>query len=429
MAEVWRAHDQVLERTVAIKFLATGSADNPEFLARLFHEAQSIAAISHPNVIGVLDYGTTTAGPYLVMEYAPGGSLGDLTGTPLAPERAIEIMRQVAAGAGAAHAKGIVHRDIKPGNILSCEDGSVKLADFGIASSEVATNLTSTGAAIGSPHYISPEQAMGEHATPRADVYAMGVVLYELLSGRLPFEGGNATAIAIAHVEEDPQPLSALLPELDPQLDALVMTCLAKQPEARFADGNALAAALADPDFAGAAITSPDEEDTTSFAGAVGAGAVGAGAAGAGAWWARITAGAGQMGAARSSVLKKAAAAVVVLVLLVLLGIHLTSQPGVAAPRKPKQVSSSQPVSHHKRDLSSVTSSPSTTPTTVTVSSSPSTSRPQGPHKSPKPRHPGPSTSVTAATTSTSAPSTTSSTTTTSAPSPTPTPAATAAAR
>jgi serine/threonine-protein kinase len=417
MAQVWRAQDQRLERTVAIKFLAAGSADNPEFLARLFHEAQAIAAISHPNVIGVLDYGTTATGPYLVMEYIPGGNLTDLSRTQLPPERAVEIMQQVAAGAGAAHAKGIVHRDIKPGNILLCDDGSVKLADFGIASSEVATNLTATGAAIGSPHYISPEQAMGKQATPAADVYAMGVVLYELLCGRLPFEGGNATAIAISHVEEDAQPPSSLVPELDPQLDALVMRCLAKQPQARFEDGNALAAALADPSFAGAPIGSPDQEITAPLARY--------------SWgrasWARAVAGAGQMGATRASVLKKAAAALVVVALLVAIGIHVTSQPGVAEPRTPKQPSSSQRQSHPKKGVSSVT----TSSVAVTVSSAPTTSQPQGTHKSPKPKPSSPSPSVTAGATTTSppttAPTTAPTTTTTSAPSPTPTPTASAA--
>ena len=266
----------------------------------------------------------------------------------------------------------------------------------------------------------------GRARTPHADVYAMGVVLYELLSSRLPFEGANPTAIAISHVEEDPERLSVLLPELDPQLDALVVRCLVKQPEARFADGNELAAALDDPNFGMAAMAFVDEEDTTSFAPVAGAGAAEAGGSWAAETWARVMAGVGQMGGARSSLLKKVAAAVVLVVLLVLIGIHLTSQPGVAEPGR--QVSSSQPVSHHKKELSSVTSSPSTTPTTVTVTSSPTTSRPHGPHKSPKPKHSAPSTSVTVATTSTSAPSTTSSTTTTSAPASTPTPTATAPA-
>ena len=247
MAEVWCARDERLQRPVAVKFLAPQFHDDPEFLVRFFSEAQSVARLNHANVVDVLDFGDFEDRPYLVMEYVGGGSLADVTGEPLLPERASEIVGEAARGAGAAHALGLVHRDIKPGNILMTDDGRAKLADFGIASSTSSEKLTATGQAIGSPHYISPEQASGLGCGPASDVYSLGVVLYELLTGRPPFDADNVTAIAIAHVDRAPTPPSQLVPDLAPALDDLVMRCLAKDPEDRFADGSALAAALEDP--------------------------------------------------------------------------------------------------------------------------------------------------------------------------------------
>ena len=244
MGEVWRAHDERLKRTVAIKLIAPHLTDDPEFLARFLREAQSIAGISHPNVVGVLDFGETNEEPFLVMEYVAGPALTDLTGEPHEPEKAFSLMAQAAAGAGAAHAQGIVHRDIKPANILLTQDGRAKLVDFGIALPQGVERLTLTGAALGSPHYISPEQARGDKATARSDVYALGVVLYELLTGRRPFEGAGVAAVALAHVEQDPQPPSAHVPGLDAAVDDLVLKCLAKDPQHRFADGAQLQEAL-----------------------------------------------------------------------------------------------------------------------------------------------------------------------------------------
>lgn len=244
MAEVWRALDQRLERTVAIKVMAGPLAADPIFLVRFFSEAQSVARISHPNVVSVLDFGQHDDRPFLVMEHVGGGSVADLSGERLTVERAYELVRGAARGAGAAHELGIVHRDVKPGNILLTEDGTAKLADFGIAAATGGESLTGTGAAIGSPHYISPEQAAGAGATPRSDVYSLGIVLYELLTGRRPFEGDNVTAVAIAQVEQEPLPPSEHVPQLAPSVDALVLACLAKDPQQRPADGNALASAL-----------------------------------------------------------------------------------------------------------------------------------------------------------------------------------------
>jgi serine/threonine-protein kinase len=245
MAEVWRATDERLERAVAIKFPAANLVDDPEFMVRFFSEAQAVARLSHTNVVNVLDFGEHEGQSFLVMEHVAGGSLKELIEDgPVEPARACDLIRQAALAAGAAHTEGIVHRDIKPGNILIDEQDNVKLADFGIASTAVAERLTATGAAIGSPQYISPEQAAGDNATSQSDVYALGVVLYELVTGVRPIDADNIAAIAIAQVEREPLPPSHHVPGLDPALDALILRCLEKQPSQRFANGDELAAAL-----------------------------------------------------------------------------------------------------------------------------------------------------------------------------------------
>ncbi|MGH2778037.1 MAG: serine/threonine-protein kinase [Actinomycetota bacterium] len=249
MAEVWCARDVRLDRQVAVKFLASEFAEDPEFLVRFFTEAQSVASLNHPNVVSVLDFGDFEGSSYLVMEYVPGGSLVDITGEPLMPERALELVEQAARGAGAAHDIGVVHRDIKPANVLLDDEGRPKLADFGIASATGRERMTATGETIGSPHYISPEQISGAGATPASDVYSLGIVLYELLTGVRPHEHDNLTAVAIAHVDSEPEPPSAHVDDLDPALDALVLRCLAKDPEDRFADGNELAECIASEDY------------------------------------------------------------------------------------------------------------------------------------------------------------------------------------
>lgn len=244
MAEVWCARDQRMERPVAIKFLSPVLAEEPEFLVRFFSEAQSVAKINHPSVVAILDFGEHEDRPYLVMEYVSGGSLADLVGQPLLPETAFEMVAAAARGAGAAHSAGLIHRDVKPANILLDEHAGAKIADFGIASSRASERLTATGAAIGSPHYISPEQVSAATVTPRSDVYSFGVVLFELLTGQKPFDAENVTAIAISHVDKEPPAPSSINPDLSPGVDAIVLRCLAKDPAERFEDGTALATAL-----------------------------------------------------------------------------------------------------------------------------------------------------------------------------------------
>ena len=244
MGEVWRALDQRLQRTVAIKLLAPQFVESPEFLVRFLREAQSIARISHPNVVSILDFGESDETPFLVMEHVPGEPLTETTGTPMAPDKASAIIAQAAEAAGAAHAEGIVHRDIKPANIVITDEGRAKLVDFGIASVENVDRITATGTAIGSPHYISPEQASGATATPRSDVYSLGIVLFELLTGSRPFEGDSVAGVAAAHVEQEPPRPSTLVEGLDSHVEKVVLKCLAKDPEDRFADGRELARAL-----------------------------------------------------------------------------------------------------------------------------------------------------------------------------------------
>jgi eukaryotic-like serine/threonine-protein kinase len=261
MAEVWRAVDERLQRPVAIKFLTSRYAEDAEFLVRFFSEAQAVAGISHHHVVRVLDFGMSEAGPFLVMELVDGGSLCGRIGAPLAIGEAFRLVREAAEGAGAAHERGIVHRDLKPGNILLTGSGAVKLADFGIATLGSIDHMAITGTAIGSPNYISPEGARGEGATPASDVYSLGVVLYELLTGRRPFQAGSATAIALAHVESEPEAPSVHRPDLPAWVDALVLTCLAKDPQARYADGDELAAALRAGE-AGAPVAAATESDS-----------------------------------------------------------------------------------------------------------------------------------------------------------------------
>jgi tRNA A-37 threonylcarbamoyl transferase component Bud32 len=250
MGEVWRSEDTLLEREVAVKVLKHEYADDPVFRARFEAEARNAAALHHPNVASVFDVGelvepdgSGTRRPFLVMELVPGQPLSALLrrGEPLAPERAAEVVAQAADAVAEAHGLGIVHRDVKPGNLLVTPDGAVKITDFGIARAGDGAAITQTGQIIGTPHYISPEQAEGKPATPASDIYALGVVLYECLAGRRPFARDTPIQVALAHVREEVPPLPETVPA---QLRSTVEKALAKRPEDRFASASDLALAL-----------------------------------------------------------------------------------------------------------------------------------------------------------------------------------------
>ncbi|MBU4174915.1 MAG: Stk1 family PASTA domain-containing Ser/Thr kinase [Actinobacteria bacterium] len=236
MADVFRARDNLLGRTVAVKVLHAQYAKDPVFIQRFRQEAQSAGNLNQPNVVNVYDWGIEGDTYYLVMEYVEGHDLKDviLSGGPLLPERAVEITLNICAALEAAHAQGIIHRDIKPQNIFITSDNQVKVMDFGIARSAGGTAMTQTGTIMGTAQYISPEQAQGQTADQRSDLYSLGVVLYEMLTGKPPFDGDTPVSIAYKHVREDPLPPSMVNPDVSPELEAVVMKALSKNPENRY---------------------------------------------------------------------------------------------------------------------------------------------------------------------------------------------------
>lgn len=256
MGEVREAIDTQLGRRVAVKLLA-GDRVAKAVRARFIREATLAGQFNHPNAVLVYDSGQDGEILYLAMELVTGPSLLQVmteTG-PLDPGDAVTIADQILAALGAAHSRGLVHRDVKPSNILFTEDGVAKLADFGIAKGlgELATSLTETGRVMGTPRYLSPEQASGRTATPSSDLYALGVVLYEMLAGRPPFGGDTPYAAAIAHQRQPVPPLVKLRPGLDPDLAAIVERALAKTPWERYPDAAVMRTALAYPAAAAAA--------------------------------------------------------------------------------------------------------------------------------------------------------------------------------
>ncbi len=248
MGEVWRATDTVLDRLVAVKLLKREHADDPVFRSRFETEAQHAAGLHHPGVAQVYDFGAGDPGrpdhpPYLVMEYVDGRPLSAVLrpGRPMDPAAAARLVAATGDALGAAHAQGIVHRDVKPANILVTDDRRVKITDFGIARAADAVALTRTGEVLGTPQYISPEQAEGRPATPASDVYALGAVAYECLVGQRPFEADSPVATAIAHLR---RPVPELPSTVPPALAAVVRRALAKAPEERYPDGAAFATAV-----------------------------------------------------------------------------------------------------------------------------------------------------------------------------------------
>ncbi|MGW1513721.1 protein kinase domain-containing protein [Streptomyces sp. NPDC002394] len=236
MGEVWQATDEVLGRPVAVKLMLAQSTD-PSAGDRFRLEAQTAARLSHPHVVGVFDFGTWDGKLFLVMELVEGDSLQGSPSEPmvLPAERVAVVAAHAAAGLAAAHRQGVVHRDIKPGNLLVDAEGTVKLADFGIARfvDDPSAALTTTGQIVGTGLYLAPERALGQPASPASDVYSLGCVLYQLTTGRPPFRADTATALLYQHIDTPPVPPSRLGAVLPPEFEAYLLSLLAKQPEQR----------------------------------------------------------------------------------------------------------------------------------------------------------------------------------------------------
>ncbi|MFD7959923.1 serine/threonine-protein kinase [Streptomyces zaomyceticus] len=236
MGEVWQATDEVLGRDVAVKLMLAHGTD-PSAADRFRLEAQTAARLSHPHVVGVFDFGTWDGKLFLVMELVEGDSLAGSPSDPLVlpAERVAVVAAHAAAGLAAAHRQGVVHRDIKPGNLLVDADGTVKLADFGIARfvDDPSAALTTTGQIVGTGLYLAPERALGQPASPASDVYSLGCVLYQLLTGRPPFRADTATALLYQHIDTAPMPPGRLGVALPPEFETYLLSLLAKQPEQR----------------------------------------------------------------------------------------------------------------------------------------------------------------------------------------------------
>ncbi|GAA1849474.1 serine/threonine-protein kinase [Asanoa iriomotensis] len=241
MGDVWRGTDEVLGRTVAVKILLPALLDEPGFAERFRGEARTMATINHPGVVDVYDYGSDQQIAFLIMEYVEGDALSRTLSRVgrLTPARTMALVAQAADALQAAHEKGIVHRDVKPGNLLVRPNGTLVLTDFGIARSDIVGQLTAAGSVLGTASYISPEQAAGATATPSSDVYALGVVAYQCLSGRRPFEGDNPLEIAMKHVRETARPLPGDIP---PAIRSIVDRAMAKDPAARWPTASAFSA-------------------------------------------------------------------------------------------------------------------------------------------------------------------------------------------
>ncbi|MDQ3507704.1 MAG: Stk1 family PASTA domain-containing Ser/Thr kinase, partial [Actinomycetota bacterium] len=244
MAKVYLAHDEILGRDVAVKVLREQFTDDEEFVERFRREARSAASLRHPSIVQIYDQGEADDGShYMAMEYVSGGTLKEriLARGRLSSDEAASVALKVAKALGAAHEKGVIHRDIKPQNVLLTEAGEPKVADFGIALAASAATISQTSRVLGTAGYMSPEQALGERACPRSDLYSLGVVLFEMLVGELPYEADTPVAVAVKHINEPPPPPGDVNGNVPASLGAITLKLLAKRPEDRYPDAAALA--------------------------------------------------------------------------------------------------------------------------------------------------------------------------------------------
>ncbi|HAA89275.1 MAG: Serine/threonine-protein kinase Sp [Thermoanaerobacterales bacterium 50_218] len=264
MANVYLARCRVLNRLVTIKVLKEELAEDKEFLQRFQREAQAVASLSHPNIVNIYDVGEENGLPYIVMEYVEGENLKEVIRrkAPFSPQEIANIGAQVCAALAHAHEKGIVHRDIKPHNILVTTGGRIKVTDFGLARmlSAPSANVTQSGTVVGSVYYFSPEQAQGREVDPRSDIYSLGVVLYEMATGEVPFKGDNPISVALKHLQEEPPPIRQKNPAIPPELEQVIFKAMAKDPENRFSSADEMRKALTWGDFA--ELAGPEEEQT-----------------------------------------------------------------------------------------------------------------------------------------------------------------------
>src|SRR5689334_15405308 len=247
MSSVFRAHDRLLDRKVALKILHQHYSRDDDYVERFKHEARSVAALSHPNIVTVIDRAEHEDRQFIVFEYVEGENLKRLIERrgPAPVATALELAMQIARGLSFAHQQGLIHRDVKPQNVLLNGDGRAKVTDFGIARSlDVQHGMTQTGTVLGTSDYIAPEQAQGQRVDEHTDVYSLGVVLYELLTSEVPFPGENFVAVAMRHINEQPPSVRDKRPDVSPRLDDAVRRAMAKRPQDRFPTMDAFCAEL-----------------------------------------------------------------------------------------------------------------------------------------------------------------------------------------